>query len=657
MTSKNISAPRPWGGITALAALATLLSPLCALAAVPPMCFSDVTIRPGTSQDIPPTIDGTVDGDRGWLNSWRYVFNNGTYVHDAIIQGIKDSTNIYLSFEVNHDTSLSEDDLILVTIDPNPGGAATRRYIRIFPVVPGAVANPIKFEGTTSATGTGWTGIAHLPVNGEAGANGTEAVAAITQVSATNWSWRVEVKLPMAQFGIPAAGNFGLYVNLMPTNNNLIYQFTWPSGLPALAGDPLLTPALASWGTAKTNATSCNGVYITTPDIYTDNSPQDTINTTAGALNQFHAIVHNSTLDASGNAVAANNVRAKFSVAYFGINPNVWEQIPTSGGSAPNNPTLEQPIAGNSTADFKLGWTLSAAERTKYLAPNHHQCLLVELDSSKGACVAGTNANAACTNNADCTGGGTCEPTLFSVKSMYRNMNFAPLSRYESTPRVNTKGMAAPPAGQSNQVIDLQISKRVEKLDRETVRGWLNPAPGESNNPNADPTRGELRDRTPEPSDGSWDVVSNLSNWPVEQNENYKTFVSLLDKADTEVSQLTYIARGCRHSGLYITINGNKYEICDAVGAFGYVLRHAGVGDPKWNIDMKGPALEALKGEGENYRLTIKEGETSILTALFSAGDDRGGGGTSPWWKRWWWLTAILIVILLWLALRKKGSA
>jgi hypothetical protein len=647
MTSKNVSAPRPWSGITALAALATLLSPLCALAAVPPMCFSDITIRPGTSQDIPPTIDGIVDNDRGWLNAWRYVFNNGTYVHDAIVQGIKDASNIYLSFEVNHDAGLNEDDLILLTIDPNPGGAATRRYIRIFPVIPGGLANPIKFEGTTSATGTGWTNIAHLPVNGEAGANGTAAVAGFTQVSATNWSWRVEVKLPMAQFGIPAAGNFGLYVNVMPNNNNLVYQFTWPSGLPALAGDPLQTPALASWGTAKTNATSCNGVYVTTPDIYTDNSPQDAINTTPNALNRFHAIVHNATLDANGNAVAANNVRAKFSVAYFGINPNVWEQIPTAGGSAPNNPTLEQSIPGNSTRDFQLGWTLSAGERTKYLPPNHHQCLLVELDSSKGACVGGTNANAACTNNTDCTGGGTCEPTLFSVKSMYRNMNFAALSRYESTPRVNSKGMASPPSGQSNQVIDLLISKRVEKLDRETVRSWLQPRPNRAH------THIEKPDQVSEPRDGTWDVLTNLSNWPAEQNESYKEFVALLDRPDTEVSQLTYIARGCRHSGLHITINGNKYEICDAVGAFGHVLRHAGVGDPKWTMGLKGPGLEPVKGEGENYRLTLNEGETSILTAWFGASDSKGDNTTPPpWWKRWW-IIAILIAIVLWLGLRK----
>jgi hypothetical protein len=674
MNKKCVSAPR-----MALVAMATLLAPLGVQAAVPPMCFSDITIRPGTSQDIAPTIDGTVNGDRGWLNSWRYVFHNGTYVHDAIVQGIKDSTNVYLSFEVNHDFGLNEDDAIVLTIDPAPGGPATRRYIRIFPVVPGAAASPIKFEGTTSMTGTGWSGIAHLPVNGEAGANGTEAKASVSG-SGTNWSWTVEVKLPMAQFDIPTAGNFGLYVNVMPNIENLVYQYTWPSGLPALAGDTVATPPLASWGTARTNATSCNGVYITTPDIYTDNNPSSAINTTVGALNRFHAIVHNTTLDASGNAVAANNVRAKYSVAYFGIAPNVWETIPTSGGTAPNNPTLEQTIPGNATRDFQLGWTLSAAERAKYVAPNHHQCVLVELDSSMGACVGGTNANAACTGNATCTGGGTCEPTLFSVKSMYRNMDFGALSKFQSRPRIQTKGMAPPPAGQTNQVIDLLISKRIENLDRERVRQWLtakshggadtanpsdtanppsdNPPDDPNSNPNnpdpngsnGEPPRGE-----PEPADGSWDVVSNLANWPAEQDDNYKNFVSQLDDPKVEVSQLTYIARGCRHSGVFIDINGHKYEVCDAVGSFGYVLRHAGLGDPKWSMKLDGPGLTLVKGEAEQYQLKLPEGEESILTASFSAGDNRGG---SEGFRKWWWIVLIIVLILMLIGwLRKKGSA
>jgi len=58
------------------------------------------------------------------------------------------------------------------------------------------------------------------------------------------------------------------------------------------------------------------------------------------------------------------------------------------------------------------------------------------------------------------------------------------------------------------------------------------------------------------------------------------------------VSQVTWIAEGCRHTGRYMTIKNQTLELCDPVGAFGYVIRHVG-NTPvrKWKVKVTGAKL------------------------------------------------------------------
>jgi len=233
----------------------------------------------------------------------------------------------------------------------------------------------------------------------------------------------------------------------------------------------------------------------------------------------------------------------------------------------------------------------------------------VDLESSRGACVGGTNANAACIDNSPCSGGGVCEPTVFSVRSMYHNMNFAALSKLTSKPAINTRRWKAPPSGQS-QLIELMVTKQVDTLNRDLVRQWLL---GEN------PVKAGASDVKRATGAGTRESLKEFSNWPAARDKNYDAFVAQLANPSVQVSQLTYLVHGCRHSGKFIKIHSNNYEICEDVGSFGYVLRHAGIGEPEWDIAMDGPGLTKVKGATERYQMSVEKEKTTQMTASFSA--------------------------------------
>src|SRR5690349_8751754 len=49
-----------------------------------------------------PTIDGNIDGDTGWRGAFKYKFDNGTTAADVEVQGIRTSTDIYLSVKAQN---------------------------------------------------------------------------------------------------------------------------------------------------------------------------------------------------------------------------------------------------------------------------------------------------------------------------------------------------------------------------------------------------------------------------------------------------------------------------------------------------------------------------------------------------------------------------
>ena len=558
--------------LLAAVALMGCLAPLpSAQAADPtqPFCIPQVINVPGPTFRQPPSIDGVVSNDLGWTNARRHVFINGTPVWDAAIQALRDEGFLYFSFEVNHDDAFDTEDAIYLAFDPT-GMDVDRRLLRINPVIASGVAVPVAisywhgYNPAAVPVTAAWSS-ATLPA-------GT-VVAATVSGTAPNVSWTVELKIPRAAFGIPAAGPFGIYFNITPViqNISLYYEYRWPEGTIDLSGNPLEAKAAwtdrTKWGEATTAATTCNGVYIAPSDIRTDNMPSSKIN--LNAPNTFRVTAHNSTVDATGAAVAANNVRATFKIANFGL-PSMWTPIPAAPGP---NPTASGNIAAGGTTDYTAQWTLTATEQATYnTAATRHQCILVELDTFPA-----TN-------------------TQFANRSAWTNMNFGLASKFEATAQVDPRGWRRPAQGKQHE-LKLFSTSRVDELKPQEVLSQMSAPAGR-----------ELQTRTL-PSDGRWSSLAGPIHFPVERDESWKEFTTKLNNPKARVSQSTTLYHGCRRTGIFLELGKDrKAELCERVGSYGYVLRHVSLGQAiAWKADVvQGPNLKATPAASV-HELTVTE--------------------------------------------------
>lgn len=557
------------------------------------LCFPEVINVPGTSGGVstylqPPAINGVIDGDTGWTRAWRYSFNNGSYVHDAVVQGIKNNDYLYLSFEVNQDQDLIDTDAIVLAFDPvDPtadatASAAARQLLHVFPLVLDGVASPVLM---TYWQGYPWSG------GGGAPPAGTEAVATASG-GPGNWSWFVELRIPRAAFGIPATGDFGMYFNIVTTSGpvggpsgggidfpwGIATEYPWP--LPPdtslMTVDLMNTPAPTEtyWGRATVAATTCNGVFITPADIYTDNVPPNHIK--LSYPNVFHAMVHNTSIDGTGAFIPANGISATFKIADFGLGAGPWDAlwttVPADAGS--NNPTLPATVNANSTADLTTTWTISAQPDIDHYNAYPHQCILVELNSAASSLP---------------------WATVFTNRSAWTNMDFETLSVFESSPKIDPRGWGVTRRGKPT-VLDLWVTKQIDQVDREDALRSLEPANGKKDKP-----KHERR------ANGSWAGLSKLDYFPAEQDESWQQYKEKLKKHSTRVSQLTYLVNGCAQTGAKVRIKGKEYSICKRVGSYGYVLRHAGAGKAKWKFDLHGPGLTPVRGQEGRYRISLNK--------------------------------------------------
>jgi hypothetical protein len=198
---------------------------------------------------------------------------------------------------------------------------------------------------------------------------------------------------------------------------------------------------------------------------------------------------------------------------------------------------------------------------------------------------------------------------------MYRNMDFAALSEFTSSPMIDTRKWKAQPRGKANHVVELMVTKQFDMLNRDSVKQWLAEEKSDmANERKVKPAAQEFAAR-----DGSWENLRELRNWPAARNDNFAAFQKQLNIPSATVSQLTYLVHGCRHTGQFIKINKSNYEICEGIGSFGYVLRHAGVGTPKWRMALEGAGLLKVPGAIERYRLNARPQRTSQIAVSFSA--------------------------------------
>ncbi len=334
------------------------------------LCFTQVVGLPITNPNQPPTIDGVISGDPGWTQAWRYVFGNGTNgpgctsgtpcSPNVAVQGIKDNTFLYLSFEVNHDHTYDDNDLIVITLSPT-GNPGDDRRIHIYPnrtcVSPYIGCSPPKGPGsaprlveywTNSSTWNTTTNSACLanpcdpnvtdcvPPNATLPAGFDVKVSNSGANNSQNVSWFVEVKLPIAAFQIPttSGSTFGLYFDVIRIDGNTggYSEYYWPpnkaNGQTNGIGCAVETntPSPSDWGngTVNPNATTpCYGVNLDWTDI-TSNHSQDQIDVTSG--NAFTAQLKNNSVDGTGAPVPANQITAVFSIANFGL-PSNWTPV------------------------------------------------------------------------------------------------------------------------------------------------------------------------------------------------------------------------------------------------------------------------------------------------------------------------------------------
>ena len=420
------------GGFGLLAALC-LAAPAASADGGNRLCFRNVSGVPGVVG--PPSINGEIQQDKGWTGAFRYEFGNGTPSSHAVVQGVRDASNVYLSVEVNNDPSFDENDVVVLAFDLG-GGANRYRRLHIFPLyATGATADGRMREvhywqsNTLNPSGTVNWGTAQVVPHGDlvAGTFFLDAKVTSTDGGANNRTWNVEMRIPSSGLALPPAADFRMYFDVFRVDGltSTTPSLHWPTDANPVPGDApdinTRTPPPASWGFGSFGTTGCTGVSISAVDIRTNNTPSHIIQIPGNAAsNRFQAVVRNS------GAEAAPDVRATFKIANFGL-PSDQSWVPAP---APNNPIPAPgssiPALGNQTLETG-SWILSAAQQTTYAA-HKHQCILVELSSSSNR-------------------------TTFTNRSAFRNMDFsATASRFERNVEIATRGYELPAGATAHRI-------------------------------------------------------------------------------------------------------------------------------------------------------------------------------------------------------------
>lgn len=578
--------------------------------------FAEGFVDP-TRYSGPPNIDGTVAGDLGWTRAWRYVFHNGTPIHDVAAQVARSNDNqfLFLSFEVNNDRALNATDTIVVAFDTG-SGSPSKKLLEIKPLINGGVRlgpdpdNPTGPQISTPQINF-YTANA-LPFGGSGVTPASTRARTTTSGSGTNWSWVVELKLSRGDLGIPATGTFGLYFNVLVSQGTgvgptaLLNEYAWPVPLSGeeLLGDPTALPAVNRWGTATADpAVACNGVYLTTNDIGTTNNPPTKL--VLGQQNTIRATVHNSSLDASGNPKQARQIYAKFKYATFGMS-QVWNDILADAGS--KNPT--DPMDITTTGMLETKWTVPTGDPR--FPDGGKTCILAELDTKAPVPPAGSD---------DWT-------TIFINKSAWNNFHYSTSSRVDAAPVIDSRGWEKLPRGQKHQV-ELLVMSRIDKIDRDL-------ASRSANEGSAEYSVGQVaRVRDP------WSQLSRMVRFPVERNESFKEYATALLKENVNVSQMVYLMHGCRRSGKFIKIDQIDHEICERVGSFGFGLRHASISPIiNWLTEIVG--ANPLGKDMTHLQMSLDQETQTKLKMVFTAVDQDQRGKScscfnlSCWIKRIW---------------------
>jgi hypothetical protein len=564
------------------------------------LCFPNVVwFGPGAS---PPNVNLDVHSDAGWQGAFVYDSPTGT-PPDVVVRGIKDNNNLYLSIEGNNlnMNSLSGSptaSLVILTFDPADGNSAHIQRIHVYPV-----NSTVSLDTPAPVSSFEYWG---------RGLNGPKAIDAASGLP--NWfnsnvrvtyhrdtlsgpfHWYLAMEIPIRniantgsnpsssdQVQVPSVGSFGLYIDVFRVikvgTSYEFWQTSWPANQPEVGcpnpspvggscqpDTPTQIPNPTEWGTSTFDK-SCGGASITAgllgENIFTYNNPTSKI--ALNAANKFHAYIQNTSIDASsGTAVPTSaNVKATFKIANWGL-PSLpsWGLVPTTPLSPGVQPNPTNPTSINATACAPSVNNSSSA------------CILTigpwTLSATEQTQYNQPNTTHQCIQVQLEPVPGSNTIVLNSVAQ--RNMDFGNASRFERIAEISAKGYPLPP-GKTDQLFDLHVTTRGEVLKPGRGTPGYSQAGGQ-----------------PPPGQGKTE--------------------------GKVVSQLTWIARGCRHTGYYMTIKDQTLELCDPVGAFGYVVTHEGTrAVENWSTELIG---EGLQQSQENvYQLRIpKDGVATVTTRV-----------------------------------------
>jgi photosystem II stability/assembly factor-like uncharacterized protein len=555
---------------------------------------------------VAPELTSARRPDTGWNRSMRVTQSGGTSVPLMAFQGLRAKApvagSLLLSFEVRGDASFDDNDYLVLLFrrndvdTPRPDHKADDRRIEIFPVKstsvspphPGGVDSPastshadesysIRENGrprltrlwrwdTTSPDPDvqNWTQIGADIPSGSAPPTGFDIKVRSVDLGSEKL-WSVEVLVPTTIAGsipewIDIADNFLFAFYAVRISSGLATEFSWPHGRVLSGAVPVSLQRMPAcdWGRAnKAPGATAEGVGFVQPQWDAVQVSQDGGATFANTVstnmdNQFRArLVNTGTTDAT-------NVRALFRIANWGVQmgdptSGSWKKVVATGGENPMppwNPVGPFTILMGDTKDAIMNWTIPAGEVPDYAPPHHHQCIMVELDST--------------------------DAVNFTQRSEWMNMQVAATSVFDQIARVDARGLAVSPRPGGKQRFHLVTSTERYDFDprRLDLRGLLRPPAADELRPAAAAPAGR---QGPHPFYAAGEIMKRrlLARYPQAARD------------DRPAGYLTWTVQGYRETDDHVNVNGTRYPIVEHVGGFGYVARHdAAVKD--WLTDILG---------------------------------------------------------------------
>ncbi|MEO8380059.1 MAG: outer membrane beta-barrel protein [Acidobacteriota bacterium] len=607
--------------------LRLLTSVACALLAVSALGQTDMCMTGIGGLGGLPTIDGIVDGfsigtvnsDPGWNGAtrWSLSGSNGTPIATKFQAG-NDGTFLYLSWKIDEPV-YGQDNTIVVGFADTGAAANTNWLIHITPfnVMPapnGANQVPTAISYWRNSGGNAWR------TDASTSGNGTWLATNIRVSRSTN-TWAVEMKIPVTNvignaaattaIYLPAAGSYRFYTDVLSTFgfvDPVVVQDPWPTGVIIPTGNTAQanTPAVTSWGFGSLNARpECTGVSLAWSDIGVEKPANSgtivsDIERYAGAIAEPNIAACNALADGANpgdngpqntflgrplneQPTNADKVFATFRIANWGVPaPQEFDSIGSpSFIGVTNNPTpVSGAFANGTKTNLRAQWTLNYKQSCQYKFQSH-QCIQVDLDSNDPA-------------------------TRFKNKSVQRNMNFVPLSRFERRSRISGSWDGPGP----HEFLLLVLA------DEQVTRGGQRPA--------------------------SWDRPVD----PVGTNQpgghglvpatgrTYSSFANeeLVDATSgmTGVAQLAWTADALKLAapGDKIILNGRSYRSSTRVGGFGYVGSHEGAFDHfAWQF-QGAPGTNLQRLTNDVFLLTVNDGDEAFVdTVLETVGDVASSAG------------------------------